>query len=79
VSALEALVRAAQEPDACLLLEALAAAELQTRIDRKYLVAPDAFVRLVADLADSHRVLEIDGRRTFRYESVYFDTPGLDS
>ena len=50
-------------------------AELQTRVDRKYFVPADVFRRLIAELADELRVLDIDGRRTFGYESVYFDTP----
>ncbi|BBE24000.1 VTC domain-containing protein [Arthrobacter sp. MN05-02] len=55
------------------------AAALQTRMDRKYVVG----VRLAADLLRSFdadvRVLEILGRRSFTYDSVYFDTPALDS
>ena len=55
-----------------------ALAELQTRVDRKYFVPAAAFERLIAELgAQGLRVLEIDGRRTFGYESVYFDTPQL--
>lgn len=53
----------------------LAIAELQTRVDRKYLVRPEVFARLLDASGDGLRVLEIDGRRDFRYESVYFDTP----
>ena len=56
-----------------------ALAELQTRVDRKYFVPADVFRRLIAELADELRVLEIDGLRTFGYESVYFDTPHLDN
>jgi hypothetical protein len=63
-------------PDASL-EEVLAAAELQTRTDRKYLVQLPAFARLGAELADTFHVLQIEGRRTFAYESVYFDTPDL--
>jgi hypothetical protein len=48
-------------------------ASLLTRKDRKYLVPGELAVRLVDE--SEVRVLEIDGRRTFRYESVYFDTP----
>ena len=48
-------------------------AALLTRKDRKYLV-PLALARRLIEENDV-RVLEIDGRRTFRYESVYFDTP----
>jgi VTC domain len=52
-------------------------AELQTRVDRKYFVPADVFRRLIAELGDEMKVLHIDGRRSFAYESVYFDTPQL--
>ena len=54
-------------------------AELQTRTDRKYLVEPDVLTALVSETALDLAVLEIDGARSFRYESVYFDTPALDA
>lgn len=57
------------------LAELLAEASLQTRVDRKYIVDPALWSRVVEeDLADA-RVLEIGGERRFAYESVYFDTP----
>jgi len=56
-----------------------ATAALLTRRDRKYLVPIPVARRLVELLAPSARVLAIGGRRTFRYESVYFDTPDLVS
>jgi hypothetical protein len=58
--------------------ELMALAELQTRVDRKYFVPAAIFHRMIAELSPAMRVLEIDGRRTFGYESIYFDTPGLD-
>lgn len=54
-----------------------ARAALLRRVDRKYLIGRDTFAWLVGRLADDHDVLEIDGRRSFGYESVYFDTPDL--
>ena len=57
--------------------ELMALAELQTRVDRKYFVPAGVFRQLIAELADELQVLDIDGRRTFGYESVYFDTPDL--
>lgn len=57
----------------------LQVAELQSRVDRKYLVPPDMFKRLVDDCASDLRVLEIGGLREFRYESIYFDTADLAS
>ncbi|GAA5122131.1 VTC domain-containing protein [Alloalcanivorax gelatiniphagus] len=53
-------------------------AALLTRTDRKYVIASeelDAVLTAVPGL----RVLEIDGRRSARYESTYFDTVDLDS
>lgn len=57
----------------------VAAADLQTRIDTKYLLAPDAYRRFRGYLAagGDWACLDIDGRRRFAYESVYFDTPDL--
>jgi hypothetical protein len=74
-----AVTAAAVMVDPIGLAELIALAELQTRVDRKYFVPVEVFGRLIAELADELRVLDIDGRRTFRYESVYFDTPGLST
>jgi VTC domain-containing protein len=61
------------------LAELMELAELQTRVDRKYFVPAEVFRRLITELAGELQVLEIDGRRTFGYESVYFDTPQLST
>lgn len=52
-------------------------AGLLTRTDRKYIVPTEALIDLTRTLNPAARVLEIDGRRRFRYESNYFDTPDL--
>jgi hypothetical protein len=52
-------------------------ASLLHRVDVKYLLSWDAVAALCRRLRDDHQMLEIDGRRMFRYESVYFDTPDL--
>jgi VTC domain-containing protein len=54
-----------------------AAAALQHRVDRKYLIPAETAARFVATLADTHSVLDIGGRRTTAYRSTYFDTPLL--
>lgn len=54
-------------------------AELQTRVDRKYLVAADRADRALRSVSDRLAVLDIDGARSFRYDSLYFDTPELIS
>lgn len=65
------------------LAELNATAELLTRTDRKYVVSADEIDAIVTGLHPSGaaglRVLEVDGRRTSRYESTYLDTVGLDS
>jgi hypothetical protein len=59
--------------------ELIELAELQTRVDRKYFVPAAVFQRLIAALRGELRVLDIEGRRSFGYESVYFDTPQLST
>lgn len=51
-------------------------AALQTRRDRKYVLTPGELDDLLAALPPA-RVLEIDGSRSFAYDSTYFDTPDL--
>jgi len=55
----------------------VAESELLTRIDRKYIVPVEVAEHLVAGFEPGTRVLEIDGRRAFDYDTVYFDTPDL--
>jgi len=57
--------------------ELIAAASLQTRVDRKYILRADEAETVLQNLDATTRVLEIDGQRASNYESVYFDTPEL--
>jgi hypothetical protein len=59
------------------LAELDAAVALRVRADRKYLVELAAVEELLCRLADTHRVLDIGGRRDFAYDTVYFDTADL--
>lgn len=54
-------------------------AALQTRMDRKYLLPVGEVAALAPELEPDTQILEIDDARSFRYESVYFDTPDLTS
>lgn len=54
-------------------------AELQTRVDRKYVLPVTDALALLTRVSPDTRVLEIDGNRIFRYRSVYFDTEDLVS
>lgn len=65
------------EPIGLTEMDSLAA--LTERRDSKYLVDGSDLLEML-DLIDvGFRALEIDGKRSFNYESVYFDTPGLKS
>jgi len=55
------------------------AAVLQERVDRKYILTGPQVTDLIERLAHRLAVLEIDGRRSFGYESTYFDTVDLQS
>lgn len=77
ISTASRLTDAVRDLRAVSLAEVEALARLQTRVDRKYVVPASLATRLVSDLAGSVRALEIDGLRSFRYSSVYFDAPDL--
>lgn len=65
------------------LAELDAAAALLTRVDRKYVIEAGELDAVLAGPYDSGvaglRALEVDGRRSSRYESTYLDTVELDS
>jgi hypothetical protein len=60
--------------------ELSAEADLQVRIDRKYLLPAGAAAAVMYELdPGAALVLQIGARRRFGYESLYFDTPALAS
>jgi hypothetical protein len=63
------------------LAELDAAASLRTRRERKYVVTRSVAQMLLARLGAQHDVsiLEVDGRTTTHYSSMYFDTADLAS
>jgi len=52
-----------------------AKAAMLERLDNKYVVRTPALAGAVVDLASRFDVLEIDGQRSFTYETCYFDDP----
>ncbi|MDN5745979.1 MAG: VTC domain-containing protein, partial [Nocardioidaceae bacterium] len=74
---MSALISQLEGHRAISLEEVLQAAELQTRVDRKYLLTPAQFSGLAETLGSRFRCLEIEGKRIHGYESVYFDTADL--
>lgn len=57
--------------------EVMGRAALLTRVDRKYLLPLAEMPSLIDAMAEFIRVVDIDGRRRFRYRSDYFDSPDL--
>lgn len=53
-------------------------AALQTRVDKKFLLTPEQFARFTVRLGPEFSVMQIDGLRTFRYRSTYFDTADFE-
>ncbi|GAA2165318.1 VTC domain-containing protein [Humibacillus xanthopallidus] len=49
-------------------------ADLQVRVDHKYVVSLDVFQRFIGAIGPRLAVLDIDRLRVFQYESIYFDT-----
>jgi VTC domain len=58
---------------------ASSSAALLERVDRKYIVPVETVERLAQQLRGTHRLLTIGGRSSFRYRTVYYDTPDLAS
>ncbi|WP_422770823.1 polyphosphate polymerase domain-containing protein [Plantactinospora sp. WMMC1484] len=54
-------------------------AALQTRVDRKYVLPVSEAHAVIGQVGPDTLALEIEGRRSFSYRSVYFDTPELTS
>jgi hypothetical protein len=60
-------------------LEEMDAVRLMNRLDTKYLFHMAQLLELLEEAAEFYRVLSIDERRIFRYNSLYLDTPQLKS
>jgi hypothetical protein len=61
------------------LSDVLDEAPFLTRADRKYLVPASILSNLLAGVDERTRVLEIEGRRTFAYQTPYFDDDDLSA
>ena len=61
-----------------LTLEELDRVKLMNRTDTKFIFSRAILDGILATICEHYRILEIDGRRLFGYESLYFDTPGFD-
>ncbi|MCZ2459099.1 MAG: polyphosphate polymerase domain-containing protein [Chitinophagales bacterium] len=56
-------------------LEEMDNVKLLNRVDTKYIIPVRSLHRLFDLLKNNYYILEIEGRRSFSYETTYFDTP----
>ena len=54
-------------------------AAMLTRVDRKYIVDAETAAKVLSTLDADASVMDINGQRDFAYDSVYFDTPQMQS
>lgn len=55
-------------------LESLDALKLLKRYDTKFIFRRDKLMPVFEYLSDHYQILEIDGRRFFKYDNLYYDT-----
>ncbi len=51
--------------------------QLMNRLDTKYVFHVGRLAEVLEKASEQYKVLSIDERRIFRYNSLYYDTPGL--
>ncbi len=73
------VVSACANLPAITLADLIDTADLQSRVDRKYVLPLTQAIRVLDLLPAATQTLEMDGHRAFAYQSVYFDTPDLVS
>jgi hypothetical protein len=54
------------------------AIKLMNRMDTKYVFPQSQLPQLLEELKDNYKVLDVNGQRVSRYESLYFDTQNFD-
>jgi hypothetical protein len=59
-------------------LEAMDSVKLMNRTDTKFLFTAGQFEHILDDIVEHYRILEINGTRSSRYKTLYYDTPNLD-
>jgi hypothetical protein len=52
--------------------------KLLNRTDTKFVIPKDTFARILPNLKDSYKVLEIKNKRIAKYKTLYFDTINFD-
>jgi len=59
-------------------LEEMNDSALMNRVDTKFVITLDQLTKLLPELKEHYRILEVEGLRTPQYESEYYDSESLD-
>jgi len=59
-------------------LDEMNAVALMKRVDTKYCIKEQAIPKLLKELSNGYRVLEVEGKRISRYRTIYFDSEDYD-
>jgi hypothetical protein len=57
-------------------LKEMATVNFMNRIDTKYMLSVDLLPKVLEEVSEHYRILEIDNDRIFEYSSLYYDTDG---
>jgi hypothetical protein len=59
-------------------LKEMDSVKLMNRTDTKFIFTVNQFEMIMDEIKDQYRVLEVDGKRLSRYETLYYDTGKFD-
>lgn len=59
-------------------LQQLDGVKLMNRVDQKFILHQQELNDLLSEILNSYNVLEIDGKRLFKYSSLYYDTDSFN-
>lgn len=54
------------------------AVALMNRVDTKYAIHEDVFMEILPELQQYYKILEVEGLKYSKYESLYFDSPDFE-
>lgn len=66
------------DPFEAINLAQMDAVALMNRVDTKYAIHEDVFMEILPKLQQHYKILEVEGLKYSKYESLYFDSPDFE-
>ena len=66
------------DPFEAINLAEMDAVALMNRVDTKYAIHEDVFMEILPELQQHYKILEVEGLKYSKYESLYFDSPDFE-